>query len=151
MVSWLRNGTQSTFDDMAAGAGNSPGGDDKDDSLGAKGAQGEPESKKHKVVAPYRQGCVGTLLYSTQKAKLLTELPPGTTLILRSWEKRQGTNGKTGENFINYNLTDIHGGFGLQPTALFSGEQQWTMEMWMSQTTTHTTWNSTRTRMASIQ
>ena len=110
LVSRLRDGTQSTFDDTAAGAGNSPGGDDEDDTLGAAGTKGEPESKKRKVVAPYRQGCVGTLLYSTQKAKLLTELPPGTTLIIRSWEKREATNNKTGEHFINYNLTDIHGG-----------------------------------------
>ena len=77
LVSWLRNGAQSTYDDMAVGAGNSPGGDDEDDSVGAKGAVGEPESKKHKVVAPFRQGCVGTLLYSTQKVKLLTELHQG--------------------------------------------------------------------------
>ena len=82
LVSRLRNGTQSSFDDPVAGTGNSPGGDDEDDTLGAKGAQGEPESKKHKVVAPYRQGCVGTLLYSTQKVKLLMELPLGMTLIL---------------------------------------------------------------------
>ena len=68
LVSRLRDGTQSTFDDTAAGAGNSPGGDDEDDSMGVAGAKGEPESKKCKVVAPFRQGCVGTLLYSTQKA-----------------------------------------------------------------------------------
>ena len=42
LVSRLRDGTQSTFDDTAAGAGNSPGGDDEDDTLGAKGAVGEP-------------------------------------------------------------------------------------------------------------
>ena len=77
LVSRLRNGTQSSFDDPVAGTGNSPGGDDEDDFVGTMGAAGEPESKKRKVVAPYRQGCVGTLLYSTQKVKLLTELPPG--------------------------------------------------------------------------
>ena len=89
----------------------SPGDDEQADLDRAQiNATTEPDSKKRKLVLPYRQGCVGTLLYTSQKAKLLTELPAGTTLIIRSWQKREATNAKTGEKFVNYNLTDIHGG-----------------------------------------
>ena len=53
---------------------------------------------------------MGTLLYTSQKAKLLMELLPGMTLIIRSWQKREATNATTKEEFVNYNLTDQHGG-----------------------------------------
>ena len=89
----------------------SPGDDDQADLDRAKtDTTTEPDSKKRKLVLPYRQGCVGTLLYTSQKVKRLMELLPGTTLIIRSWQMREATNAKTGEKFVNYNLTDQHGG-----------------------------------------
>ena len=38
------------------------------------------------------------------------ELLVGTTLLIRSWQRREATNAKTGEKFVNYNLTDQNGG-----------------------------------------
>ena len=89
----------------------SPGDDEQADLDRAQiTAATEPNSKKRKLVLPYRQGCMGTLLYTSQKVKLLTELLVGMTLIIRSWQKREATNATTKEKFVNYNLTDIHGG-----------------------------------------
>ena len=150
LVSRLRDGAKPTYDDTVAGPGNSPGGDDKDDSMGAKGAAGEPESKKRKVVAPYRQGCVGTLLYSTQKAKLLTELPLGTTLILQSGRRGKQQTTKLESTLLIIILQIFMVGYGSLQTVLSNGEQRLIVGMCRNQTTTHTTWGSTRNRMVSI-
>ena len=71
------------------------------------------------------------LLYTSQKVKLLMELLAGMTLIIRSWQKREAMNAKTGEKFVNYNLTDQHGGvwFGVNcfvqwRTAIRQGEAE---------------------------
>ena len=97
--------------DMDSGEVCSPGDDEQADLDRTKiDATTEPNSKKRKLVLPYQQGCMGTLLYTSQKVKLLMELPLGMTLIIRSWQRREVMNAKTGEKFVNYNLTDQHGG-----------------------------------------